>query len=263
MRSLKERVSDFIESNGLPTICIEHSPDSPNSNLSSYFGGAPYTPENFTWPIHPVTGKPRIFLAQLNFEDLWRAIPNLQSNLPRSGLLQFFYRSSEDIATAGFDGEDQEDVTFIWYPNLQNIDHLFHVEPSNLATPPEAHRISFSMCQRGVSGDMLAESGLFSNEEVAQWWFERNRLHQIQGSFYPIQYDPLESITPNQTGGIWQRWNRKKEENRSTWELLWQIDSDATLGYMWGNDGMIYIMVNKDDLVRGDISNLRFNLQTT
>jgi len=40
----------------------------------------------------------------------------------------------------------------------------------------------------------------------------------------------------------------------SGWRLLWQIDTDDELALMWGDLGMISVMVRADDLARGDLS---------
>lgn len=45
------------------------------------------------------------------------------------------------------------------------------------------------------------------------------------------------------------------------WQLLLQIDSDDDVGMMWGDVGMLYFWVRKQDAERADFSNVWMVLQ--
>jgi len=45
------------------------------------------------------------------------------------------------------------------------------------------------------------------------------------------------------------------------WELLLQVDSDPSLGMMWGDAGRIYYWIRHEDLVVGDFDKCWLQLQ--
>jgi uncharacterized protein YwqG len=47
----------------------------------------------------------------------------------------------------------------------------------------------------------------------------------------------------------------------SEWKLLFQIDSDDALDFMWGDSGRLYYWVLKDEAQRGDFANAWLVLQ--
>ena len=269
--TFEERLRSIEAEIGTPAISIEVGNSTPGSTRSSYFGGSPYLSEGSHWPTHPESGHPLVFYFQINFAELWQRLPENGSPLPKQGLLQFFYRSPDDLLTHGFDGENQADVHFVWdaAPALTTTTATqapAAVSPSPNGLPQAPRTIEFRPAVRGFTRDDLAASGLFSDREMSTWWTERRPLHQLLGDYYPVQYDPRESIpvSPDQGGNkkSWRFWQRNEPEINLDWTLLLQLDNDDALGYSWPN-GMLYILIKKSDLEAGDLSNLRFNLQVT
>ena len=51
------------------------------------------------------------------------------------------------------------------------------------------------------------------------------------------------------------------KENSGDWILLLQLDSDDKGNFMWGDCGMLYFWIRKDDLAQRNFDNVWMSLQ--
>jgi len=84
----EEHIAFFAEASK-PSVDIQLTSERPQL-AASRFGGLPYVPAGFAWPLHE-TGRYR-FLGQINFAQL--SVPSLA--LPTEGLLSLFYADDDD-----------------------------------------------------------------------------------------------------------------------------------------------------------------------
>ncbi|MDJ0915772.1 MAG: DUF1963 domain-containing protein, partial [Desulfobacterales bacterium] len=85
--------------------------------------------------------------------------------------------------------------------------------------------------------------------------FEDNPMHQMGGYPYPMQGDQMELECQLVTNGLYcgdasgYQDPRAKELQKGVadWQLLFQMDSDDDLNLMWGDAGLIYFWIRKQD----------------
>lgn len=256
-----------------PAIRIEAAPAAaalpPDA---SKFGGRPFTPEGFVWPMNPA-GHPMHFIGQINFAEVIAQVPSLAERLPGQGLFQFFYVSDEELA-AGLGVDDQQYARFFWYPDL----HAVQYTPFEPVTSHLARESQLRFCE----GTSLPDSTFFalqgSGEDAGvlgayqrEWGLRDRPRHQLLGHSWGIQYDPRESTQRGdpRSSALWLLWGRKRRESAlaeyrrklDEWQLLWQIDSDEDVGFEWIDEGTVYILVRREALLSGDLSAPWLNLQ--
>jgi uncharacterized protein YwqG len=198
---------------------------------SSKLGGNPDLPMDFEWKTYE--GKPLTFIGQFKLSEI--APYDRDKELPAEGMLYFFY----DIRTldASHNGWHfvfiDETRPLIRYPHP-------HVETKygDIQALP-AHKLDFA---RSVSiphmllafdSKLKEYLGLdFTDDDEERYWtlweyeFSTPR-HYFLGYSTPIQdtvEDPLS-------------------------RLLFQVDTDYSLGITWGDAGTIYVCILKDHLI--------------
>jgi uncharacterized protein YwqG len=239
----------------------------------SKLGGAPDLPAGAAWPAQG--DQPLAFLAQL---DLAEASGHDRAGLlPRAGLLSFFYDCVEQ--PWGFDPAHRGS----W---------------SVLLTPPEAALVRADVPkgalpeEDGVEGGALAELDVrfepivtypdpeTCDAEVSEEVFEAlseapeadEPLHRLLGHPHVIQ-SPMEEECQFASNGIYvgdgeiRKKDRARaatlEEGAADWILLLQLDTDDDAHWMWGDMGILYFWIRKQDLAAGDFSNVWTILQCT
>ncbi len=77
--ALRGSISHLIEHAGLagqPAIRVEATPaETALSPYTSKFGGTPFTPAGFVWPVNP-SGQPMHFVGQVNFAEVLAQAPS-------------------------------------------------------------------------------------------------------------------------------------------------------------------------------------------
>lgn len=101
-----------------PCIALDILEGTVGADAHSSIGGRPSLPKDAQWPVDE-TGKPMVFLAQLNFADL----PKLEG-YPQTGVLSFFVKD--------------EDLQGCKFPSLgdQGFKIFYHPDPDALARHP-------------------------------------------------------------------------------------------------------------------------------
>jgi uncharacterized protein YwqG len=211
---------------------------------ASKFGGAPDVPEDFVWPTW--NEKPLGFLAQINLEEV--APFDVENQLPKSGLLSFFYFLSNGDEWPIGEAKEKEG----W-----RVFHFVDKQLARRSVPPDSlNEYPFAIARFETGARWTApelpdgcwplteqegeEWGNYS--DVASW---NQSLHQILGNPKIVQYDV--------------RYDAAKKSQRGEeqdWILLLQIDSDNTFDFMWGDLGTLYFLIHQADLKTQDFSNV-------
>src|SRR5262245_2144150 len=227
------------------------------------FGGLPFTPEDFKWPVTPA-GRPMEFIGQINFAEVVAQLPSFPESLPSQGIFQFFYDLEELVW--GFDPKHQNFWRFTWYPTLHGLRSVQLMEGVTLLE--RGHAISFQ--EKITLPDIctllpaLESRSVYTDEEIDAYqdFSGQEKIeHQLLGHSCNIQGDPRYDAQLA-SNGVYYGDSSFKDDPRTLellrgvndWQLLWQIDSNDDLNMMWGDCGMLYVMVKREALRARDLS---------
>lgn len=226
-------------------------------DVRSRIGGAPDLPDGFEWPQWKKT--PLAFLAQIDLAEIGQqsALPDL----PNHGLLHFFF--------------DQEQSTWGFRPSDRGSWQVFYsAEGKQLKrTDPTAgvkqhgrfgeKRLEFREITTYPSLDRASDRPMELSEET---WDQVYTLqvrdygdlpqHQLGGLPNPVQGDNMElecqlasnGIDVGDSAGYTSPEAKTLEPGAADWVLLLQLDSDDETDMMWGDVGILYFWIRKDDL---------------
>jgi len=268
------RVADDLASLAEPSIRIEteRADDQVIEVGTSKIGGVPDLPPTIQWPRWK--GTPLAFIAQFKMADV--AKHDVAGQLPRSGMLYFFYDARQE--TWGFDPKDRGSWR-VFYSDVGSTE-LRRAEPPD--DRPEEGR--FHACKLTFATELTpppwesiyVERLALSEEESDKYLSllhpegrEDGITHRLLGHPDPIQGDmQLECqltfhglYTGNRTGYEDPR-RPELEKGATDWQLLLQIDSDEeNAGMMWGDVGRIYFWIRKQDLQKRAFENVWMVLQ--
>jgi len=229
-----------------------------NEATRSYVGGAPPASPALSWPTRK--GHAFSFIACIDCSELPRT--DELDWLPRTGLLLFFYDMQDQ--PWGFDPKDRGGSATIYLPASGTIDSQTALPPSELpaeATIPKRFlKFAITMLPPSWETPQLAALGL-SEQEMDVFMDQRSELygdqphHQIGGYPDPIQNPEMDEECQLVTNGLYCGDATGYNDPRATelrkeadgWSLLFQVDSDDELKIMWGDAGMIYFWIRRDD----------------
>lgn len=241
---------------------------------ASRIGGGPDVPPGFEWPTH--NGRPLDFMLQINLADLQGLASEL--DLPADGVLALFYDAEEQ--PWGFDPSDRTGHRVYVFSdgNLRRLD----APHPDTALPPSSlafHR-SWSLphpysddCEAML--ETLKATGIDLDEEDYEALAEAlgqyggpvpGHRHALGGYQQNIQGDmKLEAqlvshgISCGDPDGYEDPRRAELEDGAQDWTLLLQLDSDDDA--MWGDAGMLYLWIRKQDLAARDVSRTWLSLQ--
>ncbi|MEZ6234382.1 MAG: YwqG family protein [Phycisphaerales bacterium] len=214
---------------------------------SSKFGGDPDLPDGFDWPT--ATSGPLAFIAQIDLAVASRADESFL--LPTDGLLSFFHRDwwGDSCPEGGFGvALTTAGTPLIRRPAPDGIENLV----ANGHGRWRACGLRFDSIASIPTWDDLGAQGHSSLSDAVynllipisgEQGCRHTPLNQMLGHAHPIQH----SIDV-QAGGV---------ADASNWIPLLQLDTDDRPGWMWGDMGMIYFMIRRQDLSRADFSNVQ------
>jgi uncharacterized protein YwqG len=208
-----------------PSVDIAIVADKPQ-DVSSRFGGHPFVPTNFHWPIHEI-GEYR-FLGQINFAE----ISDRPTALPNSGLLSLFYAYDDEGEV--FWGDDGYILGFYW-PDYQN--HIIFNSPT--ANQPDSKRIKLTGGIDIPRHEDLRNDWPFDDEvlnELSETIDAKDNYLLGYPSFTSLGYDP----TP-----------------ASEWISLLTVHSLDEFDWCWHDGDKLMIFIELDKLVARDFSFLK------
>ncbi|CAG9620362.1 YwqG family protein [Sutcliffiella rhizosphaerae] len=217
---------------------------------SSKIGGSPDLPEEWEFPRNKESNL--TFMLQVNLKDAKQFDKN--NVLPDIGILYLFY----DVEEQPWGFEDEEGCFTVLYYNgdfskLKRKDNPIKGEFSSLP--------SFNIAFESMVSipEYLEDINFLNEEEEENYWEFRQALmqpedengimesaHYMLGAPMNIQNDVFEELFEDGEDPV----------------LLFQIDSDEEeLGLMWGDSGMLYFCMEKEDLLKKQFDRVAFTLQ--
>jgi uncharacterized protein YwqG len=247
-----------------PTVVAEHQ----IPIGSSKFGGGPDVPADFIWPEW--NGNPLAFLGQIRLEEV--APYDAENLLPDAGLLLFFY----DVQNMAYGDEEGKDGwRVLYFPSATDLVRDERMLLEEISSPPAA--LTFT-CQYTFDepivhyfvekgGAKSAWEAIVTNRTTDESLW-RYGGHRLLGLPTPIQSSIGDMATEceAQSEGTPHRYLMEHSESSDDstdwqlleareaapylerWQLLLQIDSDSTMQWMWGDAGIVYFWIRRDDL---------------
>lgn len=242
---------------------------------ASKLGGLPDLPANIAWP--DCEDAPLAFIGQISL----REIPS-PSPLPQDGIVSFFYDNAQ--SAWGFDPKDQGSFRVLYFPVSEEL-HRAHSpvkeEPPSLLQKIKGsskkrsefyfqifavRRLAFvpfqsipDPCAKLLERPMrtLDDQDMYAN--FFDEYSHQGPAHQLLGWPTLIQNE-MELECQMVTNGIYMgntsgyKHPRRAELERSAqdWILLLQVDSDDDAQMMWGDAGVLYFWIRRQDLERSD-----------
>lgn len=230
------------------------------------FGGDASVPRGFRWPER--RGRPLDFLLQVDLRDIVRVMPQIA--MPSDGLLAFFY----DIENqpCGYDPADLDGFHVVLFDPRSELRPTLAADPTWRADPRAMDLVPQMTIPHSGSRayDRAIEPLKFTDDEYRRWLEIDARLqpkkvanrppgrHQMFGHPYMIQNDmQLEAQLVSNglycgDSSAYQDPRRAQlEAAADEWLLLLQVDSGETAGRHsldWGDIGMLYWWIKRDDL---------------
>jgi uncharacterized protein YwqG len=237
---------------------------------ASKFGGLPDVPKDFLWPEW--NNRSLAFLGQINLSTL--AKNSIVSLLPSSGLLSFFYDCEQ--RTWGFKPEDKGSWRVYLFPN-QLLDRASY--PTSIPDYAQ-HKPCTLSTENGLTFPgwetlYIKPLNLTDQERDLYWAFDSTHGvgdygHQLLGHPQEVQSEmQLEcQLVSNEVDLGDPEWSQdprvpELESKASQWTLLFQFDSDANPGWMWGSVGCLYFWITESDLASQRFENVWMVLQCT
>lgn len=241
-------------------------PDSPKG--FSKLGGLPDVPASFAWPQWK--GRPLAFICQLKLSE----VPALKdSPLPAKGLLYFFY--DQDQSTWGFDPKDQGSWKLIYVED----------EPKSLtqASPPPGLELAYTQLRMGFREVLtyptwdspVIQALRLGDQDTDDYVTMKSEAYLGQAAHrlgsYPdaIQNGDMELDCQLASNGLYcgdsTGYSDPRaaglEKGKGDWIMLLQVDSDDRTDMMWGDAGMLYFWIRKQDLKQANFDEVWMILQ--
>ncbi|MEY9972426.1 uncharacterized protein YwqG [Lysinibacillus sp. RC46] len=249
-----EQYRSVIEETIQPTVFIE-TEERKTSLFESKFAGDPYFPLSMEYPKSP-EGQPLKLLAQINFTDVPRHLPNF----PEEGILQFYIDGYDDVLGIDFDnGQNQEGFCVIFHEHIVSDESqlvqdfsFVEVKEEEFFFPVEKEMaLSFGTSYEPLSANDFRSEKLYAkilaniedNDNLVDSFYEtlNSSGHKIGGYPFFTQEDP-----------------RAYGDYTDSTILLLQIDSVGEQ-IVWGDDGVGNFFITEDELKRKDFSKVLYN----
>ncbi len=280
---------DELNISGKNAIALDIFGEAPHEIGGTKFGGAPDVPSDFVWPVFEtaafdddeVKPRPLAFLAQFNCAKLARRDRDKQ--LPRTGLLSFFYELGSQ--RWGYDPQDRGCARVFWFPDVEGLspapfpDTLEDdcrlpetgISMRREKSYPDYEDLCLILQSRGAKCDPAYDDHEMARAELGVETEVGNRSQllgwpdTIQGNM-TIECELVsrgyylggDRDPPPQEA-------RQEAERTSVedWQLLLQLDTVEQDGFelMFGDCGRIYFYIRKEDLKARQFDNIWLVLQ--
>lgn len=227
-------------------------------------------PSGIAWPVWK--NVPMSFIGQVNLEDLVSFGP--AQDLPKSGLLSFFYDAAQE--TYGADPADRRGWSVFCFPHASTKESGFHLfshhdphkpklDPFPTSLPQGAR---FKPCRLTFASEYTLPGAPSQYIPDLDWTpDEIHRYEQFQASFpsaedrkslhfrmfgCPDQIQDDMQLqcalyangfsSPDEPGAA------QAAAHKDGWQLLLQVDFDETIGMRWASYGMLYFWLEKEAL---------------
>lgn len=253
-----ERLTKDLDSLARPSIRLTVKPAN-EARLrvgASKLGGLPDLPPGVLWPEWK--GLPQSFIAQIRLVDIHPY--DAEGLLPASGMLWFFYDARQE--TFGDDPNDRGGWR-VFYIGGDSLKLRRVPAPANL---PETSRFQAGRIRFASEITLPQQPSL----ELANfdWSDEEQKKYEVLLSTFPNPADHAAmhhrmlghpdtiqddmrlqcQLISHGVTDVNDPQAKRLEPGANDWQLLLQVDSDASLNMRWADAGMLYYWVRKTDL---------------
>ncbi|WHY79791.1 YwqG family protein [Neobacillus sp. WH10] len=238
---------------------------------ASKLGGSPDLPPHLEFPQYD--NGFLTFLAQINLDEAKSF--DVDNILPEKGVLYFFYDIIEQ--PWGFDKEDNGCFKILYFDGENSeLTRSNYPEITDEYFPLQSFKMEFFQHHTLPEDPECLD---LDEEETDNYWDFRSQVmqpydehenafpaHYMLGEPFNIQNDVFEEIIyyGNEDKYGPDGWKKNELEisaKSNELVLLFQIDSDDDLDVMWGDAGMLYFCINKNDLQAKQFDKVEFILQ--
>ncbi|GHV08054.1 hypothetical protein FACS189485_19110 [Spirochaetia bacterium] len=222
-------------------------------------GGQPFANKNFKWPKW--NNQSLAFIMQIKLSEI--TLLSQIKLFPQEGLLYIFYDKKQ--STWGFDPKDKGSWKIIFEREHDNLITIPY--PTDLENDYryEEKRLIQKIIKTYPSweDEMIKSKNLTDEQEDLYMDFTSSVYccepeHQIAGIACAIQSPDMELECQLVSNGLYlgdssvydDPRSKELEKNKSDWILLLQIGTDDDVDMMWGDGGMLYFWIKKDDLAK-------------
>ena len=248
---------------------------------ASKIGGKPFLPKNFAWPYFEGESyedgwgnRPLSFICQINIKDVKRH--DKEKLLPAKGMLYFFYESASQ--PWGYDPKDAGCAKVFYYADTEGFEEIAFPDDLNEEFRLKEAGLKFSAkesypsyeefeiysdldCDWGEYDEVLEGLGVDTDETEKSKLLgyanlvQSEMLTECESVSRGIYCGAPEPRTPEEEASI--------KEHAKDWVLLCQIESFEYNGaeLMFGDCGLIYFYIKKDDLKKKKFENTWLILQ--
>jgi uncharacterized protein YwqG len=224
----------------------------------SKFGGLPYFPKGFQYPLDS-KGQAMFLLAQINFGETPKLNP-----LPEKGILQFYISGGSDVYGACFESPaKQDDFKVLYFPEVAEDEEQLVTDFDFLSTPDllpieKQSSLTFSLEHSPLSVyDYQFESKILNLNPKSKY-----ELYERYQKVYE-EYGKLFRSEGHKLGGYpYFTQNDPREFDAYLGEkyiLLFQMDTDDEAGIMWGDCGVANFFIAEQDLEHKNYSRVLYN----
>ncbi|GIF07293.1 YwqG family protein [Actinoplanes siamensis] len=238
------------------------APDAPGTRL----GGVPLLAPGTAWPRSP-SGNAQSFLGQLDADDVNARLG--ATILPAGTVLGFFYDWEEQ--RWGFDPADAGHWRVVTAP----LDEAVPTGGESFT----AHTVaSVAVCtipaiDEPAAGVARADRRWRRRDALEDFYAalendERVPLHRVLG-WPDLLQGPMQlqcqlaanGVRHGNPAGVEGARVAELGPGAADWLLLWQIDTDDTMDWVWGDSGRLYYWIRRQDLAAGDFGRVWLVLQ--
>lgn len=220
----------------------------------SKMGGRPDMSTSIDW-FREDNGKPLSFIAQINLADI--AVYDSAKQLPSKGILYFFYSAAQEAW--GFDKKDQDKFKVYYCEDISGV--IRKEFPASL--PKEARykpaalsflpSVSLPSYEQDYVSDRLNKTEQDKYfDAIESVYAETNKLlghsDNIQGTMELECQLVTNGLYCGDASGFNDPRAKALEKGADDWILLFQVDSNDECDMMWGDVGVLYFWIRKDDL---------------
>jgi len=289
MENIQRIVSDLQEKTAVPSLVLKAQQGRSTSIVSSKFGGEPYLPPGFEYPLSS-EGQPLKLLAQLNFAELLPSADGSDEqdvgkleDFPTSGILQFYLLPSELFGVNSDDLTRQDEFRVVYHAGVQAENHQAQNLPEillddenifplydefaleavleNSSMRPEDFRLEEMSPELG---DLYAQAADKVNDAISDEDYIKAMMNLQK--IDEVLFGELGDRGGHRVGGYPAftqhdpRGNPDKDYAGLD-TLLLQIDSEFDeegAGIMWGDMGVANFFINAEDLRNLDFSRVLY-----
>lgn len=229
---------------------------------ASRLGGLPDLPAGVKWPRRKGVDSPLAFLAQINLEEAAPYDP--LGRLPKQGILYFFADPEEPY---GFEPADSDRWQVIFSKTVPSSGPTPAPDDLNEAFLFKEAAVSFATEWTLPPWESPEVEKLALTDQEAEDYLEATSddcVHRLLGHPQQIQGCLQEEVALAAEGLLNKEDTPEGQaaiEDCVDWVLLLQLDSDDSLGMMWGDKGRLYFYIHVEDLMMRQFDKVWLTMQ--